>query len=192
MAAPPDLINDPPSLICRYKDRSLKTRSLFPFPPPPRSSPSPRRGHQGERDREQTFISVLERANARKGGLRPPLPSLSLSLLLSFRCCSSKRHDLCSLFCRGSPRRCFSTLFAVLLHPRGEPPFDKLCAKTLVKLDPSNPLQSIHRPTMFLSTHEYAPFVLSRIFEEITILERKRSKGGRKISAKDRRYSVRE
>ena len=79
MAAPPDLINDPPSLICRYKDRSLKTRSLFPFPPPPRSSPSPRRGHQGERDREQTFISVLERANARKGGLRPPLPSLSLS-----------------------------------------------------------------------------------------------------------------
>lgn len=83
MAAPPDLINDPPSLICRYKDRRQAPIS-FSFSLVSALLPFATHGHQksvdgaSRRGREQTFISVLERANARKG----VLDTRPISLLL--------------------------------------------------------------------------------------------------------------
>lgn len=87
MAAPPDLINDPPSLICRYKDSFL----LLPLVSSLLQLGT--HGHQKSVERasrraEQTFISVLERANARKASSNASLRNLSPSsaLLLPCRC----------------------------------------------------------------------------------------------------------
>ena len=146
MAAPPDLINDPPSLICRYKDRTGKTPILFPFlrlpVQPPRTATKPSshqatKSHQARRRSEQegqgaTFISVLERANARKGG--PPPPALLPSLLLLFESAQGPAALLPSLstpFCRFITARgpgstnCATDSFALksdsLLRPGNSP-----------------------------------------------------------------------
>lgn len=148
MAAPPDLINDPPSLICRYKDRtqdpisfSLPSSCSSPFSFAARHARPPRR----ERSRANVYFGLG--ASKREKGRPPPLdlpPSLSLSFLLpsfflSSRCCSSKRHDLCSplvsLFvCRSLAPPLFldpSRRFITPRTPRGEPRHSTNCAPKL-------------------------------------------------------------
>lgn len=83
MAAPPDLINDPPSLICRYKDRSQDPISFS-------LSSCFLLRHQRERERERWRANVYFGLGASKREKGRPLylarpPSFSLSVVLLFR-----------------------------------------------------------------------------------------------------------
>lgn len=80
MAAPPDLINDPPSLICRYKDRRqgpdlfLRSPSVSVARAVAKPCKGDRRSEQEDRGVEATFISVREsKREKERPGLLPSL-----------------------------------------------------------------------------------------------------------------------
>lgn len=98
MAAPPDLINDPPSLICRYKDRrqapiSFSFSLLFlPSSRSPRTATkSPSMERAGEVESKRLFRSWSEQTRERASSTLVPSPSYCSKALrpLSFSCFST-------------------------------------------------------------------------------------------------------
>lgn len=93
MAAPPDLINDPPSLICRYKDRrqapiSFSFSLLFlPSSCSPRTATkSPSMERAGEVESKRLFRSWSEQTRERASSTLVPSPSYcSKALSPAFR-----------------------------------------------------------------------------------------------------------
>lgn len=130
MAAPPDLINDPPSLICRYKDRrqapiSFSFSLLFlPSSCSPRTATkSPSMERAGEVESKRLFRSWSEQTQERASSALVPSPSYCSKAL---RPSSLLLFDPFAIFCAWTPGE--------------EPPFDKLNVQALLKFEPSTPL----------------------------------------------------